>query len=67
MLDRVNGGVICGYMGIRASYSTITIPTLNKSDKIDLLIKSRLDTLISGTYTTELSGAELSDFMFMRP
>ncbi len=43
------------------------ILALNKSDKIDPLIKSRLDALISGTYTTELSKVELSNFMFMKP
>jgi hypothetical protein len=54
-------------MGIRAAYSTIMIPALNKSDKIDFLIKSRLDALINGMYTTKLSGAKLSNLMLMRP
>jgi hypothetical protein len=39
----------------------------NKSDKIDLLIKSRLDAFISGMYTAELSRAKLNDLMLMRP
>jgi len=54
-------------MGIRAACSTVMILAPNKSDKIDLLIKSKLDALISGTYTTKLSGVELSDLMFMKP
>jgi hypothetical protein len=43
----------------------ISVP--NKSDKIDLLIKSKLDALISGTYTAELSRAKLNDLMLMKP
>jgi hypothetical protein len=43
------------------------IPVLNKSNIIDILIKSKLDALIIGTYTTELSKAELNDLMLMRP
>jgi hypothetical protein len=54
-------------MGIHAAYSTVMIPTPNKSDKIDLLIKSRLDALISGTYIAELSKAELNNLLLMRP
>jgi hypothetical protein len=54
-------------MGIRATYSIVMIPMPNKSNKINLLIKSRLDALISGTYTAELFGAELSDLMLMKP
>jgi hypothetical protein len=54
-------------MGIRVACSIIIILVPNKLDKIDILIKSTLDALISGTYTVELSGAELSDLMLMRP
>jgi hypothetical protein len=54
-------------MGIRAAYSIVMIPVPNKSDKIDLLIKSRLDALNSGTYTSELSRAKLNDLMLMKP
>ncbi len=54
-------------MGICAASSIVMIPAPNKSDKIDLLIKSRLDALINGMYTTELSGAKLNNFMLMRP
>jgi len=39
----------------------------NNFFKNDLLIKSKLDALISGTYIVELSGAELNDLMLMRP
>jgi hypothetical protein len=53
-------------MGIHVACSTIMILAPNKSSKIDLLIKSRLDALISGTYTTELFRAELNDLMLMR-
>jgi hypothetical protein len=67
LLDRVNGCAICSCMGIRVTCSTVMIPTLNKLDKIDPLIKSGLDALISGTYTTKLSGTELNNLMFMRP
>jgi hypothetical protein len=54
-------------MGIRATYSIVMISVSKKSDKIDLLIKSRLDTLISETYIVELSRAKLIDLMLMRP
>jgi hypothetical protein len=54
-------------MGICVAYSIVMILMSNKSDKIDLLIKFRLDALISGTYTIELFGAELSDLMLMMP
>ncbi len=43
------------------------IPVSNKSDKIDLLIKSKLDALINGIYTAELFGAKLGDLMLMKP
>jgi len=67
LLDKVNGGAICSCMGICPTYSTVMIPMLNKSNKIDLLIKSRLDALISRTYTAKLFRAELNDLMLMRP
>ncbi len=67
LLDKVNNGAICSCMGIRAACSIVMIPRSNKSDKIDILIKSKLDALISGTYTAELSRAELNDLMFNRP
>jgi hypothetical protein len=54
-------------MGIHAACSTVMISMLNKSDKINLVIKSRLDAWINGVYIVELFGAELSDLMFMRP
>jgi hypothetical protein len=54
-------------MGIHAAYSIVMIMVPNKSDKIDLLIKSKLDALNNGTYTAELCGAKLSDLMLMRP
>jgi hypothetical protein len=54
-------------MGIPATYSTVMISMLNKLEKIDLLIKSRFDTLIIETYIVELSRAKLSDLMLMRP
>jgi hypothetical protein len=54
-------------MGICVACSIVMIPVSNKSDKIDLLIKSKLDALINGIYTAELFGAKLGDLMLMKP